>query len=47
MPSTMEKANIIHLDTIEKAAMVEASCPGAAYIAAAWLRQIVEVQANT
>ena len=43
----MEKANIMHLDTIEKAAMVDASCPVAAYIAAAWLRHIVEVQANT
>ena len=43
----MEKANIMHRETMENAAMVEASYPGAAYIAAAWLRQIVEVQANT
>ena len=47
MPSTIEKANIMHRDTIAKAAMVEASVPAAAYIAAEWLRQIVAVQANT
>ena len=47
MPNTMEKANIIHLDTIENAAIVDASLPDVAYIAAAWLRHIVEVQANT
>ena len=42
----MEKANIMQRDTIAKAAIVEASLPAVAYIAAEWFKQIVDIQAN-